>query len=290
MHSCIYQGWVRHRRFRPAENRFRYSIFQLYLDLEELDQVFAGSWLFSTRRPAPAWFRREDHLGAPERSLAECVRDEVERQTGERPCGPIRLLTNLRYFGYVINPVSYYYCFDEADTAVRHVLAEVHNTPWGERHCYVLPAPIDPRTGRLRPLRNRKDFHVSPFMRMHMDYHWRMTEPHERLFIHIENHEVGEDEARDEVGRNMVANSSESAADPLFDVTMRVIRREITPAALRRLLFFQPCLTAKVAIAIYWQALRLWWKNVPFVPHPGHAAAGSSQTPEQSLTLSDQPG
>lgn len=254
MHSCIYQGWVRHRRYRPADNRFRYSIFQLYLDLDELDHVFAGSWLFSTQRPSLAWFSRADHLGPAERSLAECVRDEVERQSGVRPNGPIRLLTNLRYFGYVINPVSYYYCFDETGTAVEQVLAEVHNTPWGERHCYVLPAPMDHGTGRSVPLRNRKDFHVSPFMQMNMHYHWRMTDPGERLFIHIENHEDGVVESQD---------------DPLFDVTMRLIRREITPGLLRRLLFLHPCLTAKVLAAIYWQAFRLWWKNVPFVPHPG---------------------
>ncbi len=278
MHSCIYQGWVRHRRFRPADNRFRYSIFQMYLDLEELDQVFAGSWLFSTRHPAPAWFRREDHLGAHDRSLADCVRDEVERQTGERPSGPVRLLTNLRCFGWVINPVSYYYCFNEAGTAVRHVLAEVHNTPWGERHCYVLPAPVDPATGSIRPFSIRKDFHVSPFMRMNMEYHWRMTEPGDRLFIHIENHE---DPAEGQSGK---------AADALFDVTMRLVRREITPASLRRILLAQPFLTAKVTIAIYWQALRLWWKRVPFVPHPGRETLGSGPSPEQSLALSDQPG
>ncbi|MFM7057195.1 MAG: DUF1365 domain-containing protein [Planctomycetota bacterium] len=278
MHSCIYQGWVRHRRFRPADNRFRYSVFQLYLDLNELETVFAGSWLFSTHRTAPAQFCREDHLGSPERPLADCVREEVERQTGNRPGGPIRLLTNLRYFGYVINPVSYYYCFNESGSAVQHVLAEVHNTPWGERHCYVLPAPLDPETGRIRPLRNRKDFHVSPFMQMNMEYHWRMTEPGDRLFIHIENHQAPPEE------------QTAAASGSLFDVTMRLVRRKITPASLRRLLLFQPCITAKVAFAIYWQALRLWWKQVPFVPHPGRQTAAGSPHVEQSPALSDQPG
>jgi DUF1365 family protein len=278
MHSCIYQGWVRHRRFRPADNRFRYSIFQLYLDLAELDRVFDGSWLFSTSRRAPARFCREDHLGDPARPLADCVRDEVARQTGERPRGPIRLLTNLRYFGYVINPVSYYFCFNEADTSVQHVLAEVHNTPWGERHLYVLPAPVDATTGSPVPLRNRKDFHVSPFMQMNMHYHWRMSEPGERLSMHIENHE-------DETADATAGNSS-----PLFDVTMQLTRLEITPGLLRRLLLFQPCLTAKVAVAIYWQAFRLWWKKVPFVPHPGHAGTDHGRTAENSFTFSDQPG
>lgn len=269
MHSCIYQGWVRHRRFRPADNRFRYSLFQLYLDLDELDQVFNGSWLFSTSRPAVAWFRRADHLGEASRPLADSVRDEVERQSGERPVGPIRLLTNLRYLGYVMNPVSYYYCFDGAGVSVRQVLAEVHNTPWGERHLYVLPAPVDELSGRIRPLRNRKDFHVSPFMRMNMHYHWWMSEPGRRLFMHIENHEDGA-----------------TAENRLFDVTMRLIRREISPALLRRLLLSQPCLTAKVTAAIYWQAFRLWWKNVPFVPHPGNQSGGITRSSDPDFARS----
>lgn len=271
MHSCIYHGWVRHRRFRPAENRFRYSLAQLYLDLSELDTVFAGSWLFSCSRRAPARFCREDHLGDPQRPLDECVRDEVLLQTGQRPTGPIRLLTNLRYWGYVINPVSYFYCFNAADTAVQFVLAEVHNTPWGERHCYVLPAPVDPSSGRCVPLSNRKDFHVSPFMQMNMHYHWRMSAPGERLFIHIENHE----------------NDSDSATAPLFDVTMRMIRQEITPTSLRRLLLRYPSATAKVFAGIYWQAFRLWWKNVPFVPHPRHQSAAVTSSPQSPFAISD---
>jgi DUF1365 family protein len=271
MHSCIYHGWVRHRRFRPADNRFRYSLAQLYLDLSELDTVFSGSWLFSACRPAPARFRREDHLGDPQRPLDECVREEVFRQTGQRPAGPIRLLTNLRYWGYVINPVSYYYCFNAADTALQFVLAEVHNTPWGERHCYVLSSPVDETSGRSLPLQNRKDFHVSPFMRMNMHYHWRMTSPGERLFIHIANHEDAAD--------------SDSSSSPLFDVTMRMIRREITPASLRLLLLRHPSATAKVAAAIYWQALKLWWKKVPFVPHPRHSSAIGGHSPQSSLAL-----
>lgn len=272
MQSCIYHGWVRHRRFRPAANCFRYSLFQVYLDLSELDVVFARSWLFSTRRTAPARFRREDHLGDPHRPLDECVRDEVQRQTGTRPDGPIRLLTNLRFWGYVINPVSYYYCFNSADTAVRFVLAEVHNTPWGERHCYVLPSPVDEHSGKSLPLANRKDFHVSPFMRMNMHYHWRITSPAERLSIHIENHED---------------TDSESPAEPLFDVTMHMVRREITPASLRAVLLRHPFVTAKVATGIYWQAFRLWWKKVPFVPHPRHQPSENTPSPKPTLAISD---
>ena len=264
MHSCLYHGFVRHRRFQPAENRFRFSLFQPYLDLDELGQVFDGSWLWSVERFGLAQFRRSDHFGDQQRPLKECVLEEVERQTGERLAGPVRLLTNLRYFGYIINPVSYFFCFDSTGQRVQAVLAEVTNTPWGERHLYVLPA-IRNQDGTCRQLWNDKVFHVSPFMQMNQRYSWRMSEPGRSLFIHIENHVRGSDAAASErAGRD---------GTNLFDVTMRMRRCEITPAILRKTLLSQPILTARVAAAIYWQAFRLWRKGVPFVPHPKSATA-----------------
>ena len=158
--SCLYVGSVRHRRHTPRAHAFRYPLFLAYLDLAELDTVFRGRWLWSARRFALAWFRRRDHLGSPAMPLDQAVRDLVERHSGRRPQGPIRLLTHLRYFGYCFNPVSFYYCFDAQGEQVETVVAEVNNTPWGERHCYVLDG--EPR---LR-YRTSKAMHVSPFMPM----------------------------------------------------------------------------------------------------------------------------
>src|SRR5512147_1165020 len=121
MQSCIYEGQVSHVRATPVAHTFRYRLFMVYLDLDELPRVFAGRWFWSTRRRALARFRREDHLGDPLRPLDACVRDLVERETGRRPEGPIRLLTHLAYYGYCFNPVSFYYCFDAAGAAVECV-------------------------------------------------------------------------------------------------------------------------------------------------------------------------
>jgi DUF1365 family protein len=243
-------------------------LFQLYLDLSELPELFDPYLLWSARRPAIAWFRREDHFGDPATPLDDCVRDEVQRQTGSRPDGPIRLLTNLRYFGYVINPVSYFYCFSADSNRLQTVLAEVHNTPWGERHCYVLPSPVNSATGAVQTMWNDKDFHVSPFMQMAMRYRWNVTEPGERLAIHIENHATAPGELSDQTDDPVESAFAKKSRQP-FDVTLSMQRTAISGRSLRNALLRHPCMTASVAAGIYWQAMRLWWKNVPFVPHPG---------------------
>ena len=104
MESCLYEGFVRHRRFGAVPHEFRFPLFLAYLDLAELDEVFRGRWLWSTSRPAPLRFRREDHLGDPRVPLDEAVRDLVAEHTGKRPGGPVRLLTQydpLVYAPYV---------------------------------------------------------------------------------------------------------------------------------------------------------------------------------------------
>ena len=135
--SCIYEGEVRHRRFAPVNHEFRNRLFLMYVDLDELPTLFRRRWLWSANRPNLAWFRRGDHLGPADQPLADSVRDLVAARTGQRPAGPIRLLTHFRYFGFAMNPISLYYCFD-ADEQIESVVAEVTNTPWGEQHCYVL--------------------------------------------------------------------------------------------------------------------------------------------------------
>ena len=136
--SCLYEGTVRHRRSSPRDE-FSYPLFMAYVDLDELPSLFDASLLWSPRRPAPAWFRRSDYLGDASTPLRHAVTEIVAQRTGTTVDGPIRLLTHLRYFGHCFNPVSFYYCYDAAGEHVRAVVADVTNTPWGERHAYVMP-------------------------------------------------------------------------------------------------------------------------------------------------------
>lgn len=246
--SALYVGHLRHRRFAPRRNDFRYRIYLTLVDLDELPTVFEKRWLWSSSRPALAWFRRADYLGDPSIPLAEAVRNRVEEETGKRPSGPIRLLTHLRQFGYNFNPVSFYYVFDASGRELETVVAEITNTPWDERHSYVLSVAEAERVG-AKTLRWQfdKGFHVSPFLPMDMRYDWRFTEPAETLEVHMENWREGRCD---------------------FDSTMTLRRLPMTSGNLARALWSFPLITLKVSALIYWQALRLWWKRTPFFVHP----------------------
>lgn len=243
--SCIYAGTIRHRRVEPRKE-FRHRLALAYIDLAELPDLLGGRLL--AHGPGPLRFRRRDYLGQPGIALDTAVRDRVAELGAPRPAGPVRLLTQLRSWGMCFSPVSFYYCYDEAASRVQSVLAEVTNTPWGERHSYLL----DPGDGPVLDGRFAKQLHVSPFMDMDHVYRARASEPAATLSVHIESLRAG---------------------ITVFDATLAMRRRPLTRRSAAWLTARYPLATARVVALIYGHALGLKLAGARFYAHPRRRAA-----------------
>lgn len=234
--SCLYSGLVGHSRYQPIQHRFRYAIFLFALDLDELNSLPELGWWFKVKRPALMSFRPSDYLDHAAELTRELVWQKVASLGGEQLDGQVVFVGQVRCLGFYFSPVNFYYCH-AANGALRYLLAEVSNTPWNERHCYLVDAcsqaPIP------------KAFHVSPFMDLNMSYHWRFSPLQETLSLQITN----------------------QAEKRLFDAAIYLHRKPLTKAELRSQWLRIPAMTFKTVATIYWQALKLYWKKLPYVPH-----------------------
>ncbi|MEH6493761.1 DUF1365 domain-containing protein [Halopseudomonas sp.] len=243
--SALYRGEVRHRRHAPRQHAFTYSTSLLLLDLDEQQAVFGLSWLWSGRWYSPMRFREQDYLRdqrTSDETLKACAQRLVQQQLGVCADGAIQLLTQVRSFGMVFNPVSFFYCHDQAGK-LQAIIAEVTNTPWRERFCYLIKADPDHTEQRVE---TRKAFHVSPFLPADLDYRMRFSSPAQRLRVHMEDWQ-GEQR--------------------LFDATLSLERTPLSGALLRSETWSFPFMVLKTVSAIYWQALRLLLKRAPVFDH-----------------------
>lgn len=268
--SAIFVGKIGHSRFAPRPRAFSYKIYMAYLDLDEIEgrsavKPFAGSRLFSSTsrsRWIPAQFRRADFYGDASELLSNEIRSLVECRTGTRPNGPIRVLANLRTFGYQFNPIAVYYCFDASGEKLSHVVADVGNIPYGENHAYVFTAEAD---GATIDGTAKKMMHVSPFLEMDYTYRMRTALPTDELGV-------------------LVSNSRDDVVE--FSAALRLRRTPATAAQLRRTLRRFPAMTISVTAKIFWQALKMKLRGYRWYPH---AAPLTEATVVEGAKASDSP-
>tara|TARA_Y100001968_G_C19376255_1_gene727816 strand:+ start:391 stop:1158 length:768 start_codon:yes stop_codon:yes gene_type:complete len=242
----IYTGTVRHRRYIPFESEFSYPVFMLYLDINDLENVINKSIFWNINKPAIVSFNRRDFHGKKDVDLDTAVRNTIENRVGNRPEGKIRMLAHLRYFGYCFNPVTFYYCFNCNDDRVDYILAEVTNTPWKERHAYVLSSSKESDKSEIR-LSMKKELHVSPFWDMDHMYDWVFSSPQDKLNVFMKNFKDG---------------------NHVFDAKLSMDRTEMTKRNLLKSVFRFPFMTIKVVFWIHFQAFILWLRGATFYTHP----------------------
>lgn len=258
----IYKGEVVHKRFHPKQHAFNYPLAMILVDVNQLESSFKTSRWWSLERFNLISFYRNDYI-QPEShtnssnktmSITDVVAEKIFNASGEIFSGTVKLLTNPRFFGYVFNPVSFYLCYDQNNT-LKYILSQINNTPWNERHTYV--HQVSDQSNAKMVFEFDKAFHVSPFMPMNLNYTWKFILYNNKVDIHMALFDSGVKQ---------------------FIATMRAKHSPFTAKNMLQLPIEFPLQTLRIVFRIYWHALRLWMKKVPFYEHPNSHEPKSNKT------------
>ena len=244
MNTAFYVGKLAHVRMTPKHHRFSYPVFMPFVDVDDLSSLTDRAPLWSAGRWGLARFVRSDFIGDYRQSVSEAVKKRIFEETAQQFDGQIFLLANWRYFGLQNNPIACYFCKGASQGALDFIVVEVTNTPWGERHSYVLETD---NSKTLCQTEFKKELHVSPFHGMQQRYRWLSTTPGESLAIRLTNLEQGE---------------------RVFHASLTLKRLPVNRFTGLSLLVRYPFETAKVTLGIYWQAALLFLRRVPLFSHP----------------------
>lgn len=254
--SRIYLGNISHRRFTPKTHGFNYALYMLALDTNEMEKQQSPSKLFGFSNFHPLRFVEKDYLKSEPGSLNQRIKNKVTELAkncdgavdidGDIDISRIMMLVQVRCFGVYFSPANFYFCYDQHEKCT-HMLAEVSNTPWNERHYYLID--LQNTDEKI----SEKSFQVSPFMNLNMSYFWQVKPPShdsEKVAINIENKRE---------------NLQSGKMDTLFNVSLILHKKEFSQKSLLGVWCQLPVMTIKIVFSIYWQALKLFIKGIPFI-------------------------
>ena len=237
--SCIYNGQVIHKRFKPKEHYFKYNVFSLLIDLDELSVIEKKIKLFSYNKFNLISFYDEDHGNRDGSSLIFWVKKNLNQISVDTSQIKIKLLCYPRILGYVFNPLSIFFVYDK-NSSLLAILYEVKNT-FGEQHTYIFKTNIN---NNLVQHMCKKKFHVSPFIEMDCVYFFRLLKPGNKISVIIDQN--------DKEGKILYASQDG-------------VKSEITNANLTKSYLKHPLMTFKIILAIHFEAFKLWSKGIKFI-------------------------